>query len=406
MSRLLAKYGRISLRYYLLVGGVLAGVALLVAVLYAFAPRARSREVLTPAEAKKAATQLAKEGEPLVQAIYKFRNEWGLWPISLDELPAPVLDKKAMPGWKYNWTGKGWKLRHLQGFPDWAAYYVHQGEEVGWKIGDGGDDEANLNVPVVKPKSEILPKETQIKKCETLFEKRVKAFPQQIIHYEGFATFFLKEGELESARKACVKCREKWPEHWWPNAVLAQIEAKMGRFDAAEKEFVAYTKKRKDFPHAFLLARFYAEAGKKQEAFKVLKEGCSLPIVDFDLPYKDTGENLVPGAKQVAWCGAWLCYELGNYDLGIEICDRWEKTAAEHFQKAAPRFSLLRAGCYLAKGDAVTAAQHVDKAKSHQHSFGDNSDIEAVSSAVKAKNAAYVYKPRVQVEISLAVDYE
>lgn len=87
-------------------------------------------------------TALAREGLPIVQAIYDFRAQHGHWPSSLDDLVPQYLPARPAGVWSYS---HGTLLRYI-GLPHTFIGYDFSQPEDGWQSrGDFG--KGRLDVP-------------------------------------------------------------------------------------------------------------------------------------------------------------------------------------------------------------------------------------------------------------------
>src|SRR5262245_49306872 len=73
------------------------------------AERGRDREGFSysppsPADQKAAVAS----GRPVVEAIYRYRSEVGLWPCELADLVPRYLTTEAIQGWAYGWHANGY----------------------------------------------------------------------------------------------------------------------------------------------------------------------------------------------------------------------------------------------------------------------------------------------------------
>src|SRR5262249_9902067 len=65
-------------------------------------------------------------GKTVVRALYAYHNEYGLWPMTLEELAPDYLDSAALYGWVYHWHPRGsWNLTDFTGYPFAAVRLVH-----------------------------------------------------------------------------------------------------------------------------------------------------------------------------------------------------------------------------------------------------------------------------------------
>src|SRR6266404_3635980 len=80
-------------------GCVMAGV-LLTAGVCSCQPAKDGVRGAEPPPTKKELRAIAGRGQPIVTAIYRFKQERGLWPCSLDELSPEYLKGEQTKGWR------------------------------------------------------------------------------------------------------------------------------------------------------------------------------------------------------------------------------------------------------------------------------------------------------------------
>jgi hypothetical protein len=87
-------------------------------------------------------TAIARQGQPIVQAIYEFRWQQGTWPVSLDDLVPDFLPSRP----EGLWTFSNGCLITLTGLPHTGICYDFSRPDEGWQSkGDFG--KGKLNVP-------------------------------------------------------------------------------------------------------------------------------------------------------------------------------------------------------------------------------------------------------------------
>src|SRR5262249_16952946 len=139
MSRQREQTGEINRSFVL--GCVVAGVLLTAGVCSCQPAKDGGRGAERP-PTEKELRAIAARGQPIVTAIYRFKEERGLWPSSLAELSPDYIKAAQTKGWRLNWRPSGWwQLICYASFPDWAVRYGHNGNDDGWAITDGVHDE-------------------------------------------------------------------------------------------------------------------------------------------------------------------------------------------------------------------------------------------------------------------------
>ncbi len=269
--------------------------------------------------------ELARNGDGIVAAVYEFKNRCGLWPCTMAELVPDYVSADAARGWRYEWRASGrWHLTHFVAPSETAVRYEHRADYEGWQITDGVN---GSNLGVAPPARPATPpsREELLRSMNAVMRRRIAADPKQLTHHQGLVCWLFRRGEFAEARAACARTLEVWPEHWWPNLMLALIDARLGAAAQSEGRLVRLAQKRADFNHAFFLAYFYAATNRTDEAMETLRGAAVLPLRKLDADWVNTGQQLGVMPTWHPWVAALMALRAKRYDVALAVCDRWER---------------------------------------------------------------------------------
>jgi tetratricopeptide (TPR) repeat protein len=237
-------------------------------------------------------------------------------------------------------------------------------------------------------------------------DRRLSETPQRIVHYKGLICWLYRRGHYEEARAVCQECLKQWPDHWWANAMLAHIDLRRGQGMKAGERLAKWVGQHEDFSHYFLLFHFHDAAGNREEAFKALRKGATLPIQDLHADLS-AGENVGKSGRTFLWKAVIIAYRAKNYEVALAICDNWEKRVDE-LTNLEPAYLALRSACFLAKGDVARAKEQFRLLKEYKTTgrpIADN--LESLEKAIEARDRNFAYEPWEGYEpFTLLVEYE
>jgi tetratricopeptide (TPR) repeat protein len=348
-----------------------------------------------PTKAENRAT--AKSAKPIVDAIYRFHHENGLWPNDFDELVPKYVKKKQVSRWSYTTRNNGyWKLINYAGFPHTAVQFRYLKDQGGqWEL-SWGDGEAKLGVPYAPPAQVKLKAEQLKRNLLATMSKRIEQYPSQIIHHKGLITLLMERKLYSEAHKACRRCLRIWPDIWWPNVTLAILDLRLGRKADAEKRMVAWAKKHKDFIHFFFLAHYYQAAKETQKSFAALRRATQLPIIDDwdESGGKETGETLIWSNEVYLRYAAILAYQGKQTDLCLAVCNRWEKYVKDEQRYGDPGYAIFRAACFVNQGKYAEAVKLIDTVVGgRNYGYQFDPGVKALKKAAQEKKSRHFFDP-------------
>jgi hypothetical protein len=388
-------------RWYTAAGFLL--VASLSAAAVAFLLRGRAGEPFgkrwpadkPPTEAENRA--IAESAKPILDAVYRFDHQNGLWPNDLDELVPKYVKEEQVAGWRYNTHHDGyWTLINYAGYPHTAVQFRYLKDKGGqWEV-SWGEGQAELKVPYTPLPLEKLPAEEINKHLLATISKRIERHPGQIIHHKGLITVLADRGLYAEARQACRKCLAIWPDLWWPNITLAILDIRLGPAADGEKRLRAWVDQHKDFVHAYFLAHYYHAAGEAEKSFAALRRATELPIThDWDKSgEKETGEILIWSNEVYLRYAAILAYQGQQTDLCLAVCNRWEKYVKEEKRYGDPGYAIFRAACFVNQGKGAEAVQLIDAViEGPNYGYSFDSGVKALKKAAQENDVKHVFDP-------------
>jgi hypothetical protein len=387
-----------------------AGLLLVAALSYLFlccpASVVPSLEPDDQATLRPRAVTAAQQGKALVTAIYAFKNRCGLWPSSLAELVPEYATSETVRGWHYDCHLSGWwQLTHFIDYPGWAVRYERRKDQEGWQLTDGIDG-IDLDIQQPKPRPARLPDEDLLERFQAVLRRRMVAEPGRKVHYQGALSWYYRRNDVPEARAVWVRCLELWPDHWWPNVMLAILDARLGSFAKAEHRLRLLMEKNLDLAHWFLFAQFYLGAGEEAKAFATLKRAADLPMRDLECGMYTRDQPLGMMAYGAAWRAALMAYRARRYDIAMAVCDRWERYRMEESRSADQSYYTIRAACHLAQGQfdqARAEAQEMIHLRQYGRHLGN--DVEALLGAIDRRDKNFVYESK-DGAFEMFVDYE
>lgn len=293
----------------------------------------------------------ARKGVPVVAALYRYRNDHGLWPLSLQELVPDYATAEDCDGWGFRWRPQGdWRLMSTRGMPGWRVSFSPK-PQPGWDVTVGGIDVIPLAVEQPLPPRRDPP--VGPRRQELL--RRIAADPRRISHYQGLMGDYVRAGDWSAARDLCLRARAARPDHWWPHLMLADIDLRRGEAELARETLRGWLAAADGFPRRVVVAELLWRHRRLDDARGELAAASKFPLDS--LGPSDDAEEMVKMGVGFAWHGSVIAYSEGWYDLARAICDRWEEYDVQENRTASPGYYLIRAACFLALGDCRAAGE-------------------------------------------------
>jgi hypothetical protein len=346
-----------------------------------------------PPPTKEELHAIAARGQPIVTGIYRFKQERGLWPCSLDELSPDFIKDAQTKAWRLNWHPSGWwQLICQAGGTDWAVRYGHNGNDDGWAITDGVHDELLKIKQPLPPPSTLSEAHIRENRVRHLY-RRIERDPKRIVHRQALVATLYNVKDYKAARQVCIECQREWPEHYWPYLMLARIDAGRGDAATAEEKLRKWTYGHKEFNYYFLFAQFLYERGDKKGARVALRDGANFPLSTL-FGSERAGENLGWTGTVFSWYGAMMAYDEKWYAIARQICTRWE----EYLEKRTvdPGYCAVLAACELAQGNYDQASVEAKRARKllRDRNYDWTANFNELEKAIEAKDKTFHYRPR------------
>jgi hypothetical protein len=330
---------------------------------------------------------IAKNGQPIAQAICDYRSEHGLLPLVLSDVVPTYLPKASESGWRFDDA----LLRHNAGIPRSDVSLAFVGEE-GWTVWGEGINRHRLNVVGPVSQKTALTGEALFAAQLAEYERRISHHPDnsyynsRIKEYYGDKICFLGLAKRQNLlRTECERDTEKFPDWWLPQVALAESDELN---TATEKQFVAWVRQHETFANYWYLARYYRDKGDNRAALAALDQAATSPYEQYPDWARWSGIGFAFDAAQFS-------YENSNYDLTIKLCQHcepipgsWEGCTLLEFVAAAELKQMQFE-------PAITNAQRVvDIAKQHPMQVEiDVGNLSKLLEAAKAHDTNFEYQP-------------
>lgn len=385
------KYVHFYIATLVLVGSICI-YAFYIYLIYFFATSvsAPSRERVPPS--KEEVAEKAREVKPILEAIYHFKNEWGVWPLDFEELDMPGKTKIDFLALKYKRDTDGWKFTSYRLFPTVMIYYCYK-ERTGWASYNG---EFEVDIEGFQPeiKAKPLSKDKLIEKLRILSKKRLRTHPDEFATYQHMACEFYKLKAYEEASQLCQIAQKRWPNYWWPNMALALSLQRQGKIENGIKILEAYCKQNQTFTSYYLVHFLYCENREPIKGLKIVQSGLKYPFEGLNSMYRETGQRFGINAEFFPRNAAWCAYKSGKYSLAISICEKYHEFARKTFRGEAPSLHAFCAASCLAQSQFDQARRFLAKAKIVSRDDLLNEEFRALKRAILANNRQFLYESK------------
>jgi hypothetical protein len=355
------------------------------------------------------AESIARDGRTVVAAIYQFHCERGLWPCELDDLVPEYIKRDELSNWQLAWFPDGyWHLTCYNNLADSAVRYIYRPDKEHWTITDG-EYETDLDVIQPKPGATATNNQDLLINSIEEIQQRIQRYPNQIVHHKGLIAFLIRHGQLSAARAACMTCLQRWPDHWWPNAMLADIDARQGKCAEGEAHLRKWVEQYKDFARRYLLVDYlYYKADEPEKARVSLRQAARFPLDHLPIDL-EAGEHLGVHAYLLAGDGLMLAYREGWFDAALAVCDRWDEYEGWDHSYLAVRSAIhLATGNYDVAAGQLTRLQGILDRRGNPD-FAPILHLSELQAAISAKDKAYRYPSSNFLQthrLQLLIDYE
>jgi hypothetical protein len=344
-----------------------------------------------------ACENLARSAKPVLDALYQYRHENGLWPTSLKELTPKYLGEPDVNRWNFSNDNDGyWRLTSFGLFPDAMVHYSHLKNKGGkWRYSDG-EWEHDLQASYKPPQFPVIAAHIVNSNRVAQFEFRIAKDPKRIFHRVGYVNMLMNQELYERARSVCIDCEKEWPDHWWPKVTIAVLEAKCGNKSLGEERLRMWVEKHDTFTHYYFLAYYYTTVSEHCMATMALEKAILTPMdmeSDASRPIIPTDKLRVSNIVYFQYA-AILAYRLKQLDLCLQICDRWEYYEKTDIVRDVG-FSVFRAACYLNQGRCDSAIEFLDGiVADDRFRYGFDRGFRALRQAASRMDVRHQFDPR------------
>lgn len=347
----------------------------------------------------------ARAGMPVVEAVYRYKAEQGVWPLYLDELVGAYLPEAGvLAEWDY---APGLYMQRGNGAYGSGLRYDFVPAVEGWKVVSSDGQVRPLGVAQGRGAPKALPREQVIANMLAVLERRTREEKWDLGHYRQLASAYVALGRRDDAERTVMRAYAQLNEASWPRLALATLDilppatgvagtmAATGsapdlvtvpaatQGDAAGA-LAAYARRQDSFLAWYTLAAYYRAAGEMGQAEAAIKEAAKHKV---ELPAHDLHHFVQPQA--FAYDAGRLAYNAGAFEAALAIADAWIDYA-ENPERLEGSAHALRAAALLAlgrTGEAQEAMKAADAAAAKGALYAKN--LDALRGAVGRGDRAF-----------------
>jgi hypothetical protein len=322
--------------------------------------------------------KIVESGRPIAQAISNYRSDRGLYPLVLEELVPAYLPSLEKSAWR--WDIGGTSLRHPGGQPHsdvrfvFGESYYYQCTNAWVFIGDSGRIRV-LSIPPPRFKSSTLSPEAAFEVHLNSREERIARSPKDLRLYADKISVLAFAGEEERLRQECQRAATLFPDWWFPELVLANLE------DDYAKRFEAWLQKHDTSNNHWFLARLHRDRGNVPAALETLKRGIESQLI------REPGDSAWDRAY-ILWDATKLAYDNRDYDLTLKLAERWEKSGRVSGEM---EWLALRTAARLTLGQFESLEADASRYANAKQDGDEYKSATQLLEAVRARNTNYVY---------------
>ena len=292
---------------------------------------------------------VTEEGNPIVEAMYKFKSENGIWPQYLNDLVPKYLKEKP-EHWQYTSTLTEPTFPHI--------YY--RGPKVPLKLGFSCGNKNStwvvssrelsraLRVKPLFAETQHLSPEEINNNTVTQLHRRIEREPNEIKHCMMLISFLFKHQLTHDAIVESKQCITTFGNHWWPRVALAVILLKNGNRSGI-MDLNEWVKANPNFFNYYNLGCCWRIQNEPNLALDAFREASKYMITTpKDTPYVD-----VFYGKQAAY----YAYCQQDYLLATQLSNRIEELPRYYNEQAY----AMQAAVSLAIGDFKKAQDYAQK---------------------------------------------
>lgn len=316
---------------------------------------------------------IAREGQPIVQAISDYRSDHGLLPESWSDFVPAYLPKKPK-----DWSWEGTCLLHRAGFPHTVVgYWFLEGDSAHWHLsGDYGSQAINVPNPVIKKSN--VPAGTIFNSRLAEYEKRISANPTEYHAYADKIAFVVFSQSNDVAISECKRAAGLFTNWWLPPMALAELQTNDSQ---AEQNFKSWVESHPTFINYWYLCRFYRDKDEYDAAFAALEKAAessfvsqATQVVEWQhelqhavqgkpsKPITETPDDAYWIPEGFALDAARFCCENRRYELALRIIGHCEPDEGSWEGQWGVENMAYQASAELGLGRFEAATDHARKA--------------------------------------------
>jgi pentatricopeptide repeat protein len=329
----------------------------------------------------------ARNGMPIVSAIYAYQHENGLWPHHLDDLPPRYISEAQLSGWSYNWFYFGkWSLFRWLRSSEVRVEYDYAMPAPSW-VAEFYDSESEVDKPInlVQPMPTTLPANPGdvARNTEAELLRRTVIEPQQEDHWRSLISFYVRAGRFDDARGTYdhFAASLPTPPEWGP-ALLAYIDFKQGHVDGGERRLRKVADDVPSFPNHVYLFSYFQWTGQSGKAIAEVNTIAGLNT------FSDVG-NENPDA--ILYDAGEFAYHAKQYALVVKVADACERLEKQRGYCESSYYAM-RACAHLALGEfdkALASCQEAIDRNSQRRLWAG--DLDGLKAAILRKDSTYPY---------------
>lgn len=350
----------------------------------------------TPTADKAEVEAVAKAGAPVAQAIYRYQNETGLFPEKLEDLGRFPSTMVEPDGWAYLWRYWESQLWYRGDKIPSGLSYSFREEEPGWSWSGNLTGGTKLDAAVAPPERALRTDSERYHLLADELEWRIGRSPNEAVHHQGLISHRMRHGDCDAALRDAIRMHEARLRPTWELDVLARLLDKCGRDNWAERELRQEAEKQPRFVQWFRLAEFHHDAGRHDQAFRLLDEACRSPYI------KGNDDTHIP--EYYFWLAANYAYEQNRHELAVKLCDYWEKWNSQRSYGGENSFHAVRAAANLALGNLQSARRDIDHAcRARQATWADR--LPELQAAISRGEKTFSWRPGGNTKYEILIDY-
>jgi hypothetical protein len=340
------------------------------------------------------------EGQPIVDAIYRFKAQRGLWPQYLDDLAPEFLPKAPSLKWNYQvlpgGDGPSLAMRIGDNGQDTLGYDFDPANP-SWRALEGYGDRVLKRLPppnpLTRPASD--PSAMAMRQLQEL-DRRIAREPLWMEHRRAKAAILHALGRTDQARAVIAAAKTSNDNHFWPRLAEATLDlpapATPGTttttgpavtWPSSAVAFEVWVRAHPTFTHFYYLSLLDRLAGRNTEAFAAIEDALKQTIA--------ADEDDPSPTVFYLWDMARFTLSQRQYDLTLKITDTWLKTQAHPKREEDSNFALS-AAARLAKSDFPGAEADLRKLTARKTATWAK-NVDALRDAVTRHDTAFHYDP-------------